>query len=105
MQPFQSTTGPLGDTSAVLDSGFFAPGSEFRVSVYDDPRDAGTPGPGIVDVEVNGARLLGEGKMKLGSGGYVDSVQINKDPYEVPEGDEKFKAWKKVFDQIGKELD
>ena len=106
MQPFQSTEGPLGDSLAEdSDVFFFTPGSEFRVSVYEDPKEAGTPGPGIVDVEENGARLLGEGKMKLGPGRYVDSVRINQDPYDVPEGDQKFKAWKKLFDQIGKELD
>lgn len=105
MQPFQSTEGPLGDTLAADSDFFFTPGREFSVSVYEDPKDAGTSGPGIVDVKGNGARLIGKGKMKLGQGRYVDSVQINKDPYEVPEGDEKFKAWKKIFDQIGKELD
>lgn len=105
MQPFQSTEGPLGDTLSADSEFFFTPGREFSVSVYEDPKDAGTSGPGIVDVKGNGARLIGKGKMKLGQGRYVDSVQINKDPYEVPEGDEKFKAWKKIFDQIGKELD
>ena len=105
MQPFRSTEGPLGDTLAADSGFFFTPGREFRVSVYEDRRDAGTPGPGIVDVKGNGAKLVGKGKMTLGQGRYVDSVQINKDPYEVPEGDEKFKAWKKIFDQIGKELD
>ena len=105
MQPFQSTEGPLGDTLAADSEFFFTPEREFNVSVYEDPKDAGTPGPGIVDVENNGAKLLGKGKMKLGLGRYVDSVQMNKDPFEEPEGDQKFKAWKKIFDQIGKELD
>ena len=103
MQPFQSTEGPLGDTLAADSGFFFTPGREFRVSVYEDGREAGTPGPGSADVQ--GARLVGEGRMTLGTGRYVDSVRLNKDPYEVPEGDQKFKAWKKVFDQIGKELD
>ena len=105
MQPFQSTEGPLGDTLAADSEFFFTPGRDFSVSIYEDPRDAGTPGPGIADVQDNGARLVGKGKMKLGQGRYVDSVQINKDPYAVPDGDQKFKAWKKIFDQIGKELD
>ena len=105
MQPFQSSEGPLGDTLAVDSRFFFTPGREFTVSVYEDAKGAGEPGPGILDGLDNGAKLIGKGKMKLGKGRYVDSVQINKDPYEVPEGDEKFKAWKKVFDQIGKELD
>ena len=105
MQPFQSSEGPLGDTLAADSEFFFTPGREFCVSVYEDAKGAGEPGPGILDVLDNGAKLIGKGKMKLGNGRYVDSVQINKDPYEVPEGDEKFKAWKKVFDQIGKELD
>lgn len=105
MQPFQGTEGPLGDTLAADSGFFFTPGREFNVSVYEDPKDGGMPGPGIADVKDNGAKLIGEGKMKLGQGRYVDSVQINKDPFEVPEGDQKFKAWKKIFDQIGKELD
>lgn len=50
-------------------------------------------------------KLLGEGTMKLKEGTYVDSVQMNYDPFQVKEGDEKFKAWKKIFDQIGKELE
>lgn len=105
MQPFQSTEGPLGDTLAADSAFFFTPGREFDVSVYEDSRDAGTPGPGIVDVKGSEARLIGHGKMKLGRGRYVDSVRINKDPYEMVDGDQKFRAWKKVFDQIGKELD
>ena len=105
MQPFQSTEGPLGDTLAADSTFFFTPGREFSVSVYEDPLDAGAPGPGVVDVEKNGAKLIGKGTMKLEKGRYVDSVRINKDPHEVLEGDQKFKAWKKIFDQIGKELD
>ena len=105
MQPFQSSEGPLGDTLAADSEFFFTPGRELSVSVYEDPKGAEEPGPGILDGQDIGAKLIGKGKMKLGKGRYVDSVQINKDPYEVPEGDQKFKAWKKVFDQIGKELD
>ena len=105
MQPFQSSEGPLGNTLAADSSFFFTPESEFTVSVYEDAKGTGEPGPGILDIAKNDAKLIGKGKMKLGQGRYVDSVQINKDPYEVPEGDQKFKAWKKVFDQIGKELD
>lgn len=105
MQPFQSTEGPLGDTFAADSEFFFTPNREFSVSVYEDPKDATTPGPGIVDVRDNGAKMIGKGKMSLGQGRYVDSVLMNKDPYEVPEGGQKFKAWKKIFDQIGKELD
>ena len=105
MQPFQSSEGPLGDTLAADSEFFFAPGREFTVSVYEDAKGAGEPGPGILDIQDSDAKLIGKGKMKLGQGRYVDSVQINKDPYEVPEGDQKFKAWKKIFDQIGKELE
>lgn len=102
MQPFQSTEGPLGDTLAADSNFFFRPGQEFNVSVYEDARDAQTPGPGILNVDEN--MLLGKGKLTLAEGRYVDSVQINNDPFAIPEGDEKFNAWKKVFDQIGKEL-
>ena len=105
MQPFQSSEGPLGDALAADSEFFFTPGRELTVSVYEDAKGAGEPGPGILDGRDSGDRLIGKGKMKLGQGRYVDSVQINKDPYEVPEGDQKFKAWKKVFDQIGKELE
>ena len=103
MQPFQSTEGPLGDTLATESNFFFRPGQEFDVSVYEDARDAQTPGPGILDVKEN--MLIGKGKLTLSAGRYVDSVQMNEDPFAIKEGDEKFKAWKKVFDQIGKELD
>ena len=103
MQPFQSTDGPLGDTLNTDSDFFFRPGQCFDVSVYEDARDAGTPGPGIVDVDES--QLIGKGTLTLGEGRYVDSVQMNKDPYEMKDGDEKFKAWKKVFDQIGKELE
>ena len=103
MQPFQSTEGPLGDTLSADSNFFFWPGQSFDVSVYDDAKDAGTPGPGLVDVDAS--KLLGKGKLTLGEGRYVDSVQMNLDPYEVKEGDEKFKAWKQIFDKIGKELE
>ncbi|KAK4693691.1 hypothetical protein P7C71_g3756, partial [Lecanoromycetidae sp. Uapishka_2] len=103
MQPFQSTEGPLGDTLAAESNFFFRPGQEFQVSVYEDAKAAGEPGPGIVDVDQ--LELIGKGTLKLGEGRYVDSVQMNIDPFEMKEGDEKFKAWKKIFDQIGKELE
>ena len=103
MQPFQSTEGPLGDTLSADSNFFFRPGQRFEVSVYEDGKDASTPGPGIVDVDEG--KLLGTGSMILGEGRYVDSVQMNADPYEVKEGDEKFKAWKGIFDKIGKELE
>ncbi len=103
MQPFQSTEGPLGDTLATDSNFFFRPGQEFDVRVYEDARDAQTPGPGILDVNEN--LLIGKGKLKLAEGRYVDSVQMNKDPFAIMEGNEKFKAWKMIFDQIGKELD
>ena len=103
MQPFQSTEGPLGDTLSTDSNFFFRPGQSFDVSVFEDPREAGTPGPGIVDVDEG--HLIGKGTLELGEGRYVDSVQMNMDPYEMKEGDKKFKAWKKIFDQIGKELE
>ena len=103
MQPFQSTEGPLGDTLASDSNFFFRPGQKFSVSVYEDGKGAGEPGPGIV--EVSKLKLLGKGEMTLGEERYVDSVLMNKDPYEMKDGNEKFKVWKAVFDQIGKELD
>ena len=103
MQPFQSTEGPLGDTLATDSNFFFRPRQEFDVSVYEDARDAQAPGPGILDV--NEGLLIGKGKLRLAEGRYVNSVQMNKDPFAIMEGDMRFKAWKKIFDQIGKELD
>lgn len=103
MQPFQSTEGPLGDTLAADSNFFFRPGQEFKVSVYEDARAAGEPGPGLVDLQ--NSIMLGEGTMTLGEGRLVDSVQLNRDPFEMKEGDGKFKASKKIFDQIGKELE
>ena len=105
MQLFQSSEGPLRDPLAADSEFLFTPGREFTVSIYEDTKSAGAPVPGILDIADDDAKLIGKGKMKLGQGRYVDSVQIKKDPYEVPEGDQKFKAWKKLFDQIGKELD
>ena len=103
MQPFQSTEGPLGDTLASDSSFFFRPEQKFNVSVYEDGKGAGEPGPGIADV--GRLKSLGKGELTLGQGRYVDSVLMNRDPYEMKDGSEKFKAWKKVFDRIGKELD
>ncbi|KAL9107284.1 MAG: hypothetical protein Q9227_007826 [Pyrenula ochraceoflavens] len=102
MQPFQSSEGPLGDTLGTDSTFFFRPGQEFSVTVYEDVKAWNEPGPGLVE---GLAKVLGKGKMKLREGRYVDSVAINRDPFEHVEGDEKYKAWKKVFDQIGKELD
>lgn len=103
MQPFQSTEGPLGDTLG-LDSTFFSrPGRSFIVSVYQDTRSWNEPGPGLVDVSE--ANLLGKGKLTLGESRYVDSVQLNRDPFEINDGSEKSEAWKKIFLSIGKELE
>lgn len=103
MQPFQSTKGPLGDTLAADSNFFFRPGQIFDVSVFEDAKANNEPGPGIVETEK--LKLLGKGTVRLGEGRFVDSVQMNIDPYEMKEGDEKFKSWKKIFDQIGKELE
>ena len=104
MQPFQSTEGPLGDTLALESNFFFRPGQKFNVSVYEDCKRFNEPGPGIVEVEK--LKLLGKGEMVLQSEGrYIDSVLMNKDPFEVKDGSEKYKQWKKVFDRIGKELE
>ncbi len=45
-----------------------------------------------------------KGKLKLADGRHVDSMQMKKYTFAIMEGDVKFKAWKKIFDQIGKEL-
>lgn len=103
MQPFQSTKGPLGGTLAADSNFFFRPGQEFKVSVYEDAKAAGESGLGLVYVDQ--MKLLGKGTLKLGEGRYVDSVQMNYNPFEMKEGDEKFEAWKKIFDRIGKELE
>lgn len=134
MQPFQSTEGTLSDTLDSTSNFFFTPGSKFTVSVYADPKGATDNGPGLVDLrgehehstgtssathghsvngftngETNGEKTVykhfGRGEMTLSKGLYVDSVQINKDPFHIPEGNEKYKKWKEVFLSIGKELD
>ena len=38
------------------------------MSVYEDAKDAGTPGQGIVDVDEK--KLIGKGKLTLGEGRY-----------------------------------
>lgn len=102
-QPFQSTQGPLGDTLGSESNFFFRPGQKFSVSVYEDPRKFNEPGPGLLD-GVEHWNKLGEGTMTLGEGRYVDSFLINKDPFEVLDGDEKFKAWKALLDSVGREF-
>ncbi|KAK3175983.1 hypothetical protein OEA41_007305 [Lepraria neglecta] len=92
-----------GISEAAMQPFHVGPGEEHRVTVYEDAKDAGTLGQGIVDVDEK--KLIGKGKLTLGEAKYVDSVQMNKDPFGLKEGDEKFKAWKKIFDQIGKELE
>lgn len=72
--------------------------------MYEDGKGSNEPGPGIVEVEK--LKLLGKGEMMLrNEGRYIDSVLMNKDPFEVKEGSEKYKQWKKVFDMIGRELE
>lgn len=130
MQPFQSTEGTLSDTLDTKSNFFFTPGNKFTVSVYEDPKDVTENGPGLVDLVVghkhstdtssathghvvngvtNGEKTqykqFGKGEMTIGKGLYVDSVQINKDPFHIPEGNEKYKKWKEIFLSIGKELD
>ncbi|KAL9616077.1 MAG: hypothetical protein Q9160_009012 [Pyrenula sp. 1 TL-2023] len=109
MQPFQPIMEPLnGTTDSTF---FFRPGQQFNVTVYEDSKKWNEPGPGLLEGLASSssqggpkAKVLGKGTMKLREGRYVDSVAINKDPFEQLEGDEKYKAWKKVFDSIGKEL-
>ena len=103
MQPFQSTEGPLSDTLASNSNFFFRPGQEFDVTVYEDGKAFDAPGPGLADV--SSSKKLGKGRLKLGQARYVDSVQINKDPYEQIDGVERYKAWKAKLDLIGKELE
>ena len=117
MQPFQSTQGPLGDTltSSSNSKFFFRPDREFNVTVYQDPKACDAPGPGLADVSGGGeggsgssssskAKELGRGKLKLGKGMYVDSVEINQDPFEQLDGVEQYKAWKAKLDAIGREF-
>lgn len=102
MQPFQSTEGPLGDTLGTDSNFFFRPGQEFDVTVYEDGKAFDAPGPGLADVSAS--KKLGKGRLKLGQARYVDSVAINKDPFEQIDGVERYKAWKAKLDLIGKEL-
>lgn len=103
MQPFQSTEGPLGDTLASNSNFFFRPDQEFDVTVYEDGKAFDAQGPGLADVSA--LRKVGKGRLKLGQARYVDSVQVNKDPYEQIDGVERYKAWKAKLDLIGRELE
>ena len=103
MQPFQSTEGPLGDTLASHSDFFFRSDQEFDVTVYQDGKAFDAPGPGLADVST--LKKLGKGRLKLGPACYVDSVAINKDPFEQIDGTERYKAWKAKLDLIGKELE
>ena len=103
MQPFQSTKGPLGETLGSDSNFFFRPGQEFDVTVYEDGNAPDAPGPGLADVSAS--KELGKGRLKLGQALYVDSVEINKDPFEQIDGVERYKAWKAKLDSIGKELE
>lgn len=118
MQPFQPITEPPPADGTPNPAFFFRPGQTFNVTVYEDPKPWNEPGPGLLEgfgsvssSSRDGAKVkaspkvLGKGTMKLRQGRYVDSVAINRDPFEVPEGDEKYRAWKKVFDSIGRELE
>lgn len=106
MQPFPPTKSnnqgfvdTLGSNSAY----FFRSDQEFDFAYYQDDKDINTPGPGLADVSK--LKKLGEGKLRLGQSIYVDSVQINKDPYEQIDGEERYLAWKKTLDSIGQELE
>lgn len=103
MQPFQPTKGPLGETLGSDSNFFFRPGQEFDVTVYEDGKAPDAPGPGLADVSAS--KKLGKGRLKLGPALFVDSVEINKDPFEQIDGVERYKAWKAKLDLIGKELD
>lgn len=103
MQPFQPTKGPLGETLGSDSNFFFRPGQEFDVTVYEDGNAPDAPGPGLVDVSA--AKKLGKGTLKLGPALFVDSVDINKDPFEVFDTVDRYKAWKTRLDLIGKKLD
>lgn len=103
MQPFQPTKGPLGETLGSDSNFFFRPGQELDVTVYDDGNAPDAPGPGLVDVSA--AKELGKGTLKLGPALFVDSVDVNKDPFEVVDTVDRYKAWKARLDLIGKKLD
>ena len=103
MQPFQPTEGPLSNTLGLDSTFFFRPRRSFTVRLYEDTRSWNKPGPELVDVSE--AKLLGKGKLTLGESRYVDSVLLNRDPFEIKEGSEKSEAWKKIFLSIGKELE
>lgn len=98
MQPFQST-----DTLAKDSNFFFRSDREFAVTIYEDGKAFNAPGPGLADV--SGSKVLGKGTLKLGETRYVDSVEINKDPFEQLDGVEQYKAWKAKLDLVGKEFE
>lgn len=110
MQPFTSTEGTLKDSIARDSTFFFTPGNKLRVSVYEDDSSVNQSGPGLLDgilkpdKDKKPAKKLGSGIMTLSNGRFVDSAQINEDPYATKEDGSSYRRWKEIFDSIGKHL-
>ena len=102
MQPFQSTEGHHSGSLGTDSSFFFRPGQKFPFRVFEDTKEFDAEGPGLAAYD--DAKAIAKGTFTLREGLYVDSFQLNKDPYERVEGDVKYKKWKKVFDRIEEEL-
>ena len=102
MQPFQSTEGANSGSLGTDSSFFFRPGQKFPFKVVEDTKEVDAEGPGLT--ACHDAKVIAKGTFTLREGLYVDSFQLNKDPFERVDGDEKYKKWKKVFDRIEQEL-
>ncbi|KAE8354962.1 pyridoxal phosphate-dependent transferase [Aspergillus coremiiformis] len=92
MQPFPYSK---GDLPAKF---FFQPDKTFKVKVWEDPKDASTAGPGLL--EDLGTPV--EGTITLSNEIHVDLEWINKDPFEY---EDKVGKWRDEFSQIGKQLE
>ena len=95
MQPFPPTEVVLGQQSF-----FFQPGRSFKADVYMDPRDAAAEGPRLANT--GSAKPIATGLFKLEGNVYVNSDEMNEDPFYTPN---KLPLWKAEFDKIGQVLE
>ena len=91
MQPF-----PLMEDIRSKSSFFFEKGKKLRVSVYEDGREAGDSGPGLLE-GVERGKEVAKGTLVLGERLWVDSEGLNVDLFKRKE---KYVKWKEEFDKI-----
>ncbi|EKG20154.1 Pyridoxal phosphate-dependent decarboxylase [Macrophomina phaseolina MS6] len=100
MQPFPTSNATL----ASLPNFFFAKDKEYSISIWQDPVGGSQDGEEIwrawEGLGKGGSEegLVGRGKAVLGEDVWVDSEQLNFDPYKPVDNTA---AWKKEFSKIG----